>query len=319
MPLKRCCAMDAPMKVVIVGAGRRHNGIGEYIAKYFSMGGAEVSGVLGTSVRSAAEAATRLDGYGIRAGAFTDFSEMIRVCRPDAVAIASPSATHAGYIERCLGEGLHIFCEKPFLSPDIPDAPSIVEDMAARAGDRGIVIGMNSQWPFCLSAYEQLCGELDPSAVESFTIRLSPLARGRDMIPDSVPHALSLLYCAVGSGSIGGLAYQGGDDSLGISFTYRGDRTTCRVRIELVRESTQPRTLAFGFNGCMAARAIDLDTYTIYLTCRDKILKIADPLELSVRNFLIAAGSGREPLIGSGHILETSRLLQQIFTEYAPS
>ncbi|HPS94029.1 MAG TPA: Gfo/Idh/MocA family oxidoreductase, partial [Deltaproteobacteria bacterium] len=104
------------MKVAVIGAGRKRNGIGEFIAKYLHANGATVSCVLGSTTGSSQTAAARLGTYGIRAKAYTDFSEMIRDAGPDAVAIASPIPTHGEYIERCIQAGVHVFCEKPFLS-----------------------------------------------------------------------------------------------------------------------------------------------------------------------------------------------------------
>lgn len=309
--------MDSPMNVAIIGAGRRNNGIGEYVAKYFHAAGADVPGVLGTTHQSASAAAARLKAYGIQARAFTEFPAMIDACRPDAVVISSPTATHRQYIERCLDAGVHVFCDKPFVPPDDPDVSTFIMDVTVRSRAAGVVIGMNSQWPFCLGSYEELCGGVDRERIESFSMRLSPVARGREMIPDSVPHTLSLLRCTLGPGRIDGIAFTGGADSLGISFAYHGECATCSVHVDLVREMTQPRTMAFGFNGCMAGRIIDLESYTIYLTCKGKTLKITDPLELSVRDFIAAAEQVREPLIGCRHILDTSSLLQQIYRAYS--
>jgi hypothetical protein len=98
-----------------------------------------------------------------------------------------------------------------------------------------------------------------------------------------------------------------------IRFTYLTEHTRCETLIELVRETAQPRTFFFGFNGCVVTRHIDLGTYTIHLTYGDKTLKIVDPLWLSVRDFLTAVSSGAEPLLGRRHIIETASLLHQIY------
>lgn len=308
--------MGSSMKVAIIGALRRNNGIGPYIARYCALGGSEVVGVLGTTAESSAEAASNLVQYGIHARAFTDFHAMVNESRPDAVVIASPTRTHLQYVELCIEAGRHVFCEKPFLSPEREDAPEVVSRLMDKARSRNLVVGMNSQWPFCLGAYEELCGRIDPSRVESFSMRLSPLSAGREMIPDSVPHALSLLYCILGPGAVEGLSFEKGGDSLRIQFAYASPLSACSVSIGLVREVSQPRTFSFGFNGRVAGRSIDLASYTIYLTCGDKILKIADPLELSVRDYLAAAEQGREPLLGMRHIMDTAPALQQIYAGY---
>lgn len=309
------CGMGAAMKAAIIGAGRKRNGIGEYIAKYFHDNRAEVTGVLGSSEKTALSAATNLTKYGIKAQPYTNFSTMIHEAQVECVAIASPSITHKTYIEQCIEAGVHIFCEKPFTSPDVPNAPAWTENILAKAQEKGLTVALNSQWPFSLPFYEELCGKLDPTGIKEFSIRLSPLSIGHEMIPDSVPHALSLLYVAAGSGRIDGLSFQGGEDSLMIRFTYLTEHTRCETLIELMRETLQPRTFFFGFNGRVVTRHIDLGTYTIHLTYEDKTLKIADPLGLSVRDFLTAVSSGAEPLLGRRHIIGTASLLHQIYSE----
>jgi predicted dehydrogenase len=303
------------MRVAIIGAGRRKNGIGAYIARYFHESGAEITGVLGTTEQSAAAAAAGLVKYGIHARHFTELSSMMSLCSPECVVIASPISTHRAYLEECIAAGVHVFCEKPFVTPDDETAPAWIEDILQRAHDRGLAVAMNSQWPFSLPSYEELCGRLDPAAIRRFSIRLSPQSGGPGMIPDSVPHALSLLYCAAGRGSIEGLDVRGGDASLRIRFDYLTDHTRCETAIDLVQEAEQPRTFSYGFNGRVAVRHIDLHSYTIHLTYGDKILKIADPLGLSVGDFLAAAGSKGEPLLGRRHIVETFSLLRRIYAE----
>jgi hypothetical protein len=305
------------MKAAIIGAARNINGIGEYIAKYLLAHDVEVSCVLGSTQASSSSAAANLNNkYGMKLKAYTDFSKMMQESPIDCVAIASPSHTHKDYIDKCIGAGVHIFCEKPFISPDMPHQDAWIENAFNRAQEKGIVIAMNSQWPFCLPFYEELCGMTDSERINEFSIRLSPLSLGREMIPDSVPHALSLLYCAAGSGIMEDLTFDKGDDILMIRFNYLAEQTRCAVMIEMVRETEQPRTFSFGFNGCVARRHIDLKTYTLHLTYGDKILKIADPLGLSVRDFVEATRTRREPVIGRRHITHTVSMLQQIYAEY---
>jgi predicted dehydrogenase len=308
--------MDAPMKVAVIGSGRKRNGIGEFIAKYFHLHGAIVSCVLGSTDASSSIAAANLAKYGIRAQAYSDFSNMISCERPDAVAIASPVETHIEFVKKCLEAGVHIFCEKPFVSPEQEDSPAFIERSFAEAEESSLIIALNSQWPFCLPSYEELCGKIDLQGIERFYIRLSPLSTGREMIPDSVPHALSLLHFVAGSGEIRDLTFSGNDQSLALVFSYLTRYGNIEATVELVRETEQPRTFDFGFNERIVHRIIDPGSYTIYLTHKDKIIKIADPLELSVRDFLDAVSSGREPALGKWHIMETASLLRDIYTAY---
>jgi predicted dehydrogenase len=118
----------------------------------------------------------------------------------DAAAIASPGRTHYEYLRECIGRGLDVFCEKPFLEPDREQFAGDLKGILDLAGQKGRTLAMNSQWPFCLPYYEELCGRIDPVHVRSFHVRLSPLCTGIGMIPDSAPHALSSLHAALGHG-----------------------------------------------------------------------------------------------------------------------
>lgn len=300
------------MKIAVIGAGRTVNGIGPYIAKYFQKHDVPVVAVLGRSAASSARAAADLEPYGIRAAAYSSFTEMVSEVRPDAVAIASPTATHAAYIEHCLASGVHFLCDKPFAAPDTPDLTAWLVSVLRRAHTKGLTVVMNSQWPFVLPWYVKLCGEVKPDKVRTFAMRLSPGVSGPAMIPDSLPHALSLLYDTLGNGEIKGLTFKRQGEAHIIEYTYATDQTRCAATITLVREPTQPRTLTFGFDGRIAARAIDPATYAMSLTCRGKSLAIPDPLELSVKDFIESLAGKHVPRIGVDHIARTTMLLQQV-------
>jgi len=300
------------MDIAVIGAGRTVNGIGPYIAGYCHRHGMPVTAVRGRSAETTARAAAGLGRFGIKARAYTSFTEMIEKARPDAVAIAAPTATHADSIERCLASGVHIFCDKPFVAPDTPDLTAWLVSVLRRAHARGLTVAMNSQWPFVLPWYAELCGKVAPARARTFAMRLSPGVSGPAMIPDSLPHALSLLYDALGNGEITGLTFKREGDAHIVAFSYATDQTRCAATITLVQELRQPRTLAFGFDGRIATRVIDPATYAMSLTCRGKTLDIPDPLELSVKDFIDSLAGKHTPRIGADHIARTTMLLQQI-------
>ncbi|HNY65680.1 MAG TPA: Gfo/Idh/MocA family oxidoreductase [Deltaproteobacteria bacterium] len=305
------------MKIAIIGARRERNGIGGYIAKYFHQNGGQVVCVLGTSEATASRASEALAPYGIKARPYRDFSEMTDREDLDAVAIASPAETHYTYLCASIDLGLSVFCEKPFLDPSRDDMPGDLETLFHLAMRKGTTVAMNSQWPFCLPAYEELCGRLNPREIRRFSIRLSPLSEGAAMIPDSVPHGLSLLHAVLGPGTVHDLDFERGDGSLGVSFTYASAFSECEASMQLVRETRQPRTFSFGFNGRIAERFIDMANYDIFLGFGDRQVPVPDPLQLSVRNFMEARASGLHPVVGSDHIIATSLNLKQIFSSYA--
>ncbi|MGB2928017.1 MAG: Gfo/Idh/MocA family oxidoreductase [Desulfobacterales bacterium] len=303
------------MKTAIIGAGRNKSGIGQYIGKYFQKNGATVISVLGTTEKTAFKASSILTQYGIDAAYYTDFNRMMKRERPDAVVIASPALTHYEYLTKCVKEGVHIFCEKPFFWQDKNDINinSLFENIFETAESNDLKIAMNSQWPFSLPYYEQLCGPVDSQKVDTFFTRLSPMVSGKQMILESVPHALSILYTVFSDGEIGNIRIHAYKEKIITQFHYIFTTGYCEVMIELVRTILPPRSFSYGFNGKIIHRVLDLDIYDIFFKYSDKILKIRDPLELSVQDFISAVKEKREPLISKAHIKNNMSLLKKIY------
>jgi hypothetical protein len=142
---------------------------------------------------------------------------------------------------------------------------------------------------------------------------MSPSSPGRVMIPESVPHPLSLLYCRFGAGKIEKLNFELEEEGeMNIRFTYLFETRACDVLMKLVHQKNPPRDFSFGFNEKIVARSLDLNHYDIYFNYGNKKLKIMDPLELSVKNFMEAVQKKAEPLIGYHHILHNTSLLKEI-------
>ena len=303
------------MKTAIIGAGRNRSGIGQYIGKYFQKNGANVISVLGTTEKTARKSSSFLKQYGINAIGYTDFYSMMKKERPDAVVIASPTLTHYEYLMKCVEEGVHVFCEKPFFwqeKSDI-DIKSLLENIFEKAGSKNLKIAMNSQWPFSLPYYEALCGSIESQKVNTFFISLSPMVSGKEMILESVPHALSILYSIFSDGQIGNLNIEAYEEKIIVKLHYISSASHCEVLIELVRTILPPRSFSYGFNNKIIHRVLDLNSYDISFRYSDRTLRIQDPLELSVQDFILAVRDKREPLIGKAHIVSNMFLLKKIY------
>ena len=303
------------MKVALIGSRRNRSGIGQYIARYFQQNGASVTALLGTTEKSASAAAAQLQHYGIHATAYTDFAAMAEAEVFDTVVIASPASTHYDYLIQSLEAGAHIFCEKPFVFSEKNDIENMLKSIFTRAAAGNLTVGMNSQWPFSLPAYEELCGSIDPGKLDRFFMRLSPLCTGKEMILESVPHALSIIHCVCGSGTLSTITVaHPHEEQLTLHAHYRSRHTHMSVEIELIRNESPPRELAYGFNDMLVKRSLDLETYDIFFNHGNRQRKIVDPLALSVQDFMTAVSDRREPLIGKSHIISTTRLLKQLYT-----
>jgi len=306
-----------PLNVSIIGAGRRRNGIGEHIGKYFHQHGANVTSVLGTTEATSLQASLDLQKYGIDAHPYTNFNEMMKDEKPNAVVIASPSSTHYEYLLQCVDSGVHILCEKPFIWDGQRDLRKRVEDIFEKARRKNLIIAMNSQWPFSIDAYETLCGKVVIQKLNTFFIKMSPPFAGKAMISESVPHALSLLYCLLGVGEIEDLDFDSdGEKEMNIRFSYLFEAQACEVMITLIFQGIQPRDLSFGLNDKIVSRSLGVEDYEICFNYGDKKLRIVDPLARSVQNFLEAVEKQTEPFIGGLHILHNMSLLKEIDDGY---
>lgn len=304
------------VKVAIIGARRSRNGIGEFIAKYFHKNAATVISVLGTTKETAQNASSALRKYGIESAPYRNFYEMVEREKPDTAVIASPSLTHYEYLVKCIDFGLNIFCEKPFIWRETGDIRGITENIFEKASQENLTLAMNSQWPFSIKYFEEICGRIDNEKTDTFSISLSPLSFGKEMIPESVPHALSMLYVVLGDGEIADLCFEPDAEKMIIGFRYLSKTNDCDVLINLVRKEQQPRGFCFGFNDRIVHRILDFKKYEIYFSYKDKKKKIMDPLELSVQDFIEAVREQREPLIGYSHILNNMSLLRKIYDSY---
>ena len=304
------------MKVAIIGAGRNKNGIGPFTAKYFHNNDCQVVAAVGTTEATAATAVHNLEAFGISARGYTNAEQMLEETAPDAVVIASPTHTHENYIQLGLDAGCHIFCEKPFIWKDADRLEPAMQQIFNLAADKELTLAMNSQWPFSLPTYEDLCGSLTPDRLQNFIIRLSPVCGGREMLTDSLPHALSLLYAVFGDGDLADIRVRGSRDDLSIRFCYDWQQGSCHSLVKLIRQKVQPRTFAYGFNGRIIKRMLDLEDYSISFSYRDRRLTLKDPLELSVLDFIKAVNDRRAPLIGKNHILKTTSMLKAVYDSY---
>ena len=304
------------MEVAIIGAGRNRNGIGEYIGKYFHKNGAHVISVLGTTTETTRKASLALRKYGIEATPYTDFYTMVVSERPDTVVIASPSSTHYEYLIKSIEARVNVFCEKPFIWQETNDIRGTVEDIFERANSKRLTVAMNSQWPFSIQYYEKLCGPIDVKNTDRFFISMSPIYVGKDMIPESLPHALSMLYFVFGDGAMADLHFEPHEEKMIITFKYVSKRNTCDVLIRLVRKEQQPRDFLFGFNDRIVSRILHFEKYDIYFHHKNKKMRITDPLELSVQDFMEAMREKREPLIGYPHIVSNISSVKEIYDRF---
>jgi predicted dehydrogenase len=277
-------------RVLIVGARRRKQGLGEFIAQYFHEQGAEICGIVGTSSTSVEEAARHLQQqYGITTQGYTDLATAIEQANPTVVVIASPTGVHRQHLETVAAFGISCLCEKPlFWENDTTCEADEVERLIERFCGEGQLLKLVTQWPETLDEYYSLYPEVKGQPVEQFDMLLGPASSGINMAIDALPHVLSMVHCLTGVGEVQRVeATHKSHDHLNITFDYQHDKGCVAVAVDLVQSPESPRPAGYAINGHDVRRSIQLPEYQLMFTGESgKQVAVEDPLKKLVRRTL---------------------------------
>lgn len=265
-----------PHRVAIVGARRHRQGIGQHVARWLHHHGAEVVAIAGTRVETVDEAQRQLDElYGITCQGFTSVDGMLRESQVDAVAICSPAQFHRSHLNSAAEHGVHTLCEKPLVFEPQRDAVTDAAQVIARFATAGRALMINEQWPYTLPVFSRLYPRsgTDSAVPRRISVTLSPDTTGAEMIPNSLPHAISLLLATAPSGgeltdlNITCRSRDEDDqaDSVLVTFCYRHRQGTTEVAVNLDRTPQQPRPAGYAIDGCAVRRVVQLPDYQMWL------------------------------------------------------
>lgn len=90
---------------------------------------------------------------------YSDYKEMFKEAKPDAVIVATPSRFHVDIVRAALEQGLHVFCEKPFCL-NWTDS----QQLASLASARGVVSQVGYHFRF-VAAFEEVKRLVDCGAI----------------------------------------------------------------------------------------------------------------------------------------------------------
>jgi len=300
---------DRPLSIAVIGARRRRQGTGEYVARDLARQGCDVAAVVGTSAERAAEAASALaERYGIACRAYGSLAAALAAERLDAVAVCSPARHHLDALEAAAAAGLHAFAEKPLWWPDGDDAPdpdALAErarGLAGRFAAAGRTLHLNTQWPYTLPAFEAVHPGVLAGPVERFRMWLGPTVAGPRAVVESAPHFLSLLWAIAGPGrpeevEVGRAPAAGGLDRLTLRCRWtRPGGAAVAAELVLEPRPEPPRPAGYAVDGHTMERQVTLPSYEIaFVGPGGARASVGDPLTASVAAFVAAARAGAAP------------------------
>ena len=264
-----------PARIGLIGARRRRQGLGPFVARGLREAGAEVPCFLATRPETVEPAATALDQHaGVRARGYVELSRMIESEDIDALAVLSPAPTHETYLRAATAAGLHALCEKPLIwgGDGLASRAAIAADEFAA---RGLLLQENCQWPYTLPAFRALHPDALDAPVERLAMRLSPTSSGIEMLGDALSHPLSLLQALIPEDgpSIERPRFErstrGEGEAIRVEFDYRAGSCRVAVTVDLVQSREVPREAGLTINGghCLPKAPRQL----AYLLTRERI------------------------------------------------
>ncbi len=277
-------------RIGIVGANRRRNGTGPFVAGYLAQAGCDVCAVAAASPESGQLAAQSLAPFlGKKPQVFESAWDMLNGAGLDAVAICSPAVFHAEYLRAALEARLHVFCEKPLLLLDGRRHADAARSLSQRFEAAGLVLHLNTQWPHTLREFHQLHGGFRPGGPRRLTMEMAPPVGGEDLFWESVPHPVSLLIVLGGAPEPRDLRaeWSPAEDALDLDFAVpgpAGGRISARLRLRVC--ATQPRPAAYSIDGAAVRREVRLDPWSLRLATDGRSVPLRDPLETSVNEFV---------------------------------
>lgn len=279
--------------IVLVGARSHRQGTGPFIAAGLATAGARIKAIVGTSRTTVEQARTDLQqNWNIDSTGYTDLQQALDCEQPQAVAICSPWRFHAEQLQQVAEAGCHCLVEKPLAWPA---TAAEVEQLLQGFVQRGLLLQMVSQWPTTLDAFSAL-HDKPAGPVREFSMRLSPISLGPDMITDAAPHFISMLQALVGNGEFSAcrLAGERKADSgqLRLDADYRHAAGLTRASLLLETCEQRPRPAWYQVDELRADRAVELPEYQQYLVSGERRVPLQDPMQQVAARFVQAQQEG---------------------------
>jgi predicted dehydrogenase len=284
-------------RVAVVGARRRRQGTGPFLARFFARGGADVVAIAGTTGRTVEEARRDLARDGIEVEGYANVRLMIARELPDVLVIASPAATHDPCLTLAGDAFCHVLCEKPFVW-NVLEPGECAREHAQRFATRKLHLVVAAQWPFTLDAFRALHPGVLDRVPRRFEMHLSPSRAGRVMIPDAMPHALSLLQAVIPGDDpavddVGSEVAERGRRAL-VRFAYCTSDHVCEARVHLREGEPGPKPAAYAFDDHRVDREIG-EGYAMTFVADGRRVACDDPLERLVQDYLARLSSSEPP------------------------
>lgn len=271
-----------PIKIAILGA----RGIGRVHARIFDSLGAEVSAILGTSIKTAKETADDLfASYGFKPRAYANLEELL--LEPiDAICICTPPNLHFDQIIAAFNKGLPVFCEKPLFWDNTFSVEKVFLKLEQLKEHPKRRLFMNASNALFLDAIMDKIGEANKITSLKFSFYTNGNHNGIEIGIDLFTHGLSILYKIFGIQKLVSFIWEATDNLFTCQFKYGN----CSVDFDFRQNPKGVKLFSVEIDGRIFTRFQEGNdsTYKVYLmdSKTNEKIKVEDPFNQSIQNFL---------------------------------
>jgi len=270
-------------RIAICGA----RGIGQVHTRIFHSYGAKICSILGSSDRSAHEAAQTLkNSFGITAIPFSCLDTLLKETEPNALVICTPPHLHFREIIAAFNRNIPVFCEKPLFWHNNITAVEIEKKLCTLNSYSNKKLFVNTCNASFLDQILTLIGE--QGKINSFFFRFHTHGPhlDRDIAVDLLPHGISFLLRLFGVMKIQDIIEHTDRNKWRCTFRYGH----CLVKFDFQESSSKAKSLAFAISGREFARIQKGvgNSYRVYLkdSLTGKMLQAKDPFQVYISQFL---------------------------------
>ena len=287
------------MRFAVIGVGK----IGIYHIRDFINNGCVLKAILNSSIESAkTKSKETKDKYNIDVKIYENIEEWYKNEVIDLIVISSSTETHLEYINFCIHNKIHFYCEKPFIYNESNNNTKLCKQIIKDCDEYNLNMNVQTQWVYGISQIKHLI-DLD---LKNIYLHMEHFKKVNDInfFTENISHMNSIIIYLLGHHNIEDLIYNKTElYPQIIKFSYNG------VNITYSLGHPHNKQIVYKFNSKSFTRYAD-EKYNqsfIINNNRNDSIPLQDPFALCIKNFV-----NNTTLINKNDILKNVEMMDTI-------
>lgn len=283
---------DKKNRIAVIGPG----GIGSVHIRILIELGADLCGVMSSSMSSASSAAEKIASeYQISVKPYCSLDALIEQETLDAISICTPPDRHYNYLIRALDANLAVFCEKPLFWDPEEEIAQVEKKLLSIENHKNRRVFVNTCNTSFLDVVDKDTIKNGYVSFFNFQFYTQGHYTYADIGQDLLPHGLSLLLELFGIQSISTLKKKIEKHRFICEFDYG----RISVLFDFQEKPGGPKAFIFEIDGCKYERVQKGSgkTYKVLIKDYDQdvLIPVEDPFRVFINNFLEYCKDSLEP------------------------